>query len=246
MARNARSKSSSGYYHVLLRGVNKQDLFFDDMDREKMTECFFRFQEETEVFLTAYCLMSNHIHLLLKAGDHLDLFVKKLASSYVFYFNRKYERVGHLFQDRFRSESVEDERYLLNVFRYILQNPWKAGICRPEEYAWSSWKSLTGKGNDCDISILVDLAGGLRELKSFVLIENTDEFLDMEQSQALSDSQAAEMALQITGVDNLQKIAAYGKEQRNMMLAQMKKAGISVRQISRLTGINRNVIQRAK
>ena len=189
--------------------------------------------------------MSNHIHILVHEECQLELFVKKLASSYVFYFNRKHERIGHLFQDRFRSEAVEDDRYLLAVFRYILQNPWKARICRPEEYAWSSWNTLTGRKSVCNIDAAVDAAGDLQALAAFVAAETDDAFLDIENNGITTESQALERAMKITGGVNPQKIAAYDKKTRDMILAKMKKAGISVRQISRLTGLNRNVVQRA-
>ena len=246
MARTSRQKSNIGTYHIVLRGVNRQDLFFDDEDREMMLKCFTRFQQETDAKLLAYCLMTNHIHLLLQADEQLGLFIKKVASSYVFYFNRKYDRVGHLFQDRFRSEAIEDERYLLAVFRYILQNPWKAGICRPDEYRWSSWNSLDERESDDKIAILRDIAGDLPALKAFVLQENEDAFLEAEAKHPFTEAEALAKAMQITGGSHPLQLQKESKEARDRMLVQMKRAGISVRQISRLTGLNRNVIQRAK
>ena len=244
MPRIRRKKSQSGYYHVILRGVNRQDISLDDEDRRKLLDCLKRYHEETGVVINAYCLMDNHIHLLVKASDGLGLFVKKIASSYVYYYNRKYDRVGHLFQDRFRSEAVDTEGYLLRVYRYILQNPAKAGICKASGYPWSSWKSLESKHTFCDIRQILDIAGGRQALKEYVLQKNDDSCLEADTYHPFSETEALQETLRITGGDNPQKIAGYPKEKRNEILQQLKKAGLSIRQISRLTGINRNTIQR--
>ncbi len=245
MARTRRIRSEMGYYHVILRGINKQDIYFDNNDREKMLNTLQRFQNETDVKICAYCLMTNHIHLLINATDRLDLFIKKIASSYVFYFNHKYNRIGHLFQDRYRSEAIETEAYLLTVFRYILQNPLKAGICTPEMYPWSSWKSLDKQDDFCDIRQIAAIAGGCQELKDFVLQQNNDQCLDADSVHVLSEEDALREALRITGGVIPLKVSHYPKEEMNLLLSRMKKAGLSIRQISRLTGINRNTIQRA-
>lgn len=245
LARYSCQKSESGYYHIILRGVNRQDIFFDEEDREKMLDTLKRFQQETEIIISAWCLMSNHIHLLVKASEKLDLFVKKIASSYVYYFNRKYDRVGHLFQDRYRSEPVDSDAYLLTVFRYILQNPAKAGIGKTDAYPWNSWKTVEGRETFCDIAQILAIVGDWQTLRDYVLQQNEDQCLEAEGVQAHSEAEALEVALRITGGDNPLNIALQSKEERDEVIAKMKAAGISIRQISRLTGINRNIIQRA-
>ena len=245
MARTRRMKSESGYYHVILRGVNKQDIFFDEEDFERMIDTLRRYQRDTDILISAYCLMNNHIHLLVNVKDGLDIFVKKIASSYVYYFNCKYERVGHLFQERYRSEAIETNDYLLTVFRYILQNPLKAGICPPETYSWNSWDSLENPQDFCDIEQIVSIAGSRKALKEYVLEKNNDQCLEADSSHKLSESEALQEAMRITGGENPLQVALYPKDKRNTLIAQMKKAGLSIRQISRLTGINRNIVQRA-
>ncbi len=245
MARKSRAKSISGYYHVILRGINKQAIFFDDADRRKLLGILQRFQSENDARISAYCLMENHIHLLLHTENALDLFVKKVASSYVFYFNHKYDRIGHLFQDRFRSEPIETDAYLLTAFRYILQNPQKAGICALEAYPWSSWRSMEGQGSICNITQIESIAGSRQDLKEFVLKQNEDQCFEAESIRPLTDDEALRRILSITNGKNPLKIAQSPKTERNMLLAKMKHAGLSNRQISRLTGLNRNMVQRA-
>jgi len=131
MPRMPRKPSGSGYYHVVSRGIGKQVLFEETEDYERYLETLRRFLPENSISLIAYCLMENHVHLLVHADSGLERAMKQIAVSYSYYFNAKYDRVGHLFQDRYMSEPVEDERYLLAAVRYIHNNPPKAGICPP-------------------------------------------------------------------------------------------------------------------
>ena len=120
MPRQARRKSKSGIYHVMLRGINKQVIFEDEEDSLKFLETLKNYKAISGYKIFAYCLMSNHIHLLLKVEkENLDLIIKRIAGSYVYWYNWKYHRSGHLFQDRFKSEPVEDDMYFLTVIRYM-------------------------------------------------------------------------------------------------------------------------------
>ena len=130
MPRTARIPSASGCYHVVLRGIGKQILFEEDEDYRRFLHTLERYLRDEKADIYAYCLMENHVHLLLHADSGLDRLMKRIGTSYAYYFNEKYSRSGHLFQDRFSSEPVEDEAYLLAVVRYIHNNPQKAGICR--------------------------------------------------------------------------------------------------------------------
>lgn len=244
MPRVSRKISASGCYHVIIRGVNRQEIFLDDRDREKFLDAVARFAGELEIALIAYCLMDNHVHLLMNAGERAGLFVKKLASSYVFYFNRKYERVGHLFQDRFRSEAVDTEAYLLTVARYILQNPAKAGLCGAAEYAWSSWQeAATGEGL-CDTSLLCRIVGDRRRLMAFLRAPAEDCCLEADGRGPVNDQTAGRLLCAIAGLAHPQALAGLGREAQRAAVARARREGLSIRQIARLTGLNRNVIQR--
>ena len=109
MPRTARIKSKTGIYHVMLRGIGKQNIFEDDLDKQKFMMLLTEVKQKSQFSLYAYCLMNNHVHLLLKIGkDPLEIIIKRLGSNYAYWYNTRYERVGHLFQDRFKSEPVED------------------------------------------------------------------------------------------------------------------------------------------
>ena len=131
MPRQAREKSSSGIYHVMLRGINRQNIFEDDRDRQRFIETILYYKTISNYELYGYCLMDNHIHLLIKEKDEsISKAIKRICSSYVYWYNQKYERCGHLFQERYKSEVVETEGYFLTVIRYIHQNPIKAGLVK--------------------------------------------------------------------------------------------------------------------
>lgn len=168
MPRPARKQSESGYQHVIVRGIGRQLLFEDANDYRYYLWLLEKYSGETGVTVCAYCLMNNHVHLLLFDMEaQVSLFMKKMGISYTAYFNRNYERVGHLFQDRFKSEPIENEPYLLSVFRYILRNPEKAGICSAFEYPWSS-VSLYGKDSFADVSFLTGKFASFEDYREFI------------------------------------------------------------------------------
>ena len=103
--------------------------------------------------------MGNHFHLLLKVGaEPLEQIMRRICGSYVYWYNRKYERVGNLFQDRFKSEPVEDDAYLLTAVRYIHQNPLKAGIINDiSEYKWSSYNDYVKNEGLTDTAFVLSL-----------------------------------------------------------------------------------------
>ncbi len=105
MPRNAREKSNSGIYHIILRGINRQTIFEDDEDRKRFLYTINKYKAISSYSIYAYCIMGNHIHILIKTGiEPLYQIMRRLAGSYVYWYNNKYERVGYLFQDRFISE----------------------------------------------------------------------------------------------------------------------------------------------
>ena len=116
MPRQARKKSSAGIYHIMLRGVNQQQIFEDGEDCDKFLQVLKDCKAISEFKLFAYCLMGNHIHILLQeTNEPIELLMKRIATRFVYWYNIKYQRVGHLFQDRFKSEPIENDAYFLTV-----------------------------------------------------------------------------------------------------------------------------------
>lgn len=150
MPRQARNKGEFSIYHVIQRGNEKKSIFLSDEDRSRFLKVLVNMKKKYNFLLYAYCLMDNHVHLMIDDnGNDISNIVKSINISYAQYFNRIYSRCGHLFQDRFKSEMVNNDVYLFELSRYIHNNPVRAGIVkRPHEYLWSSFNIYTGRNKD--------------------------------------------------------------------------------------------------
>ena len=146
MPRQAREESGTGIFHVMMRGINHQAIFEDEEDYYQFINILdrmrVRYDDEgnpsgSNCTYYAYCLMSNYSHILIREREEsVGETVKRIASSYVYYYNRKYGRDGHLFKERFKSEPVNDMAYFTVLLRYIHQNLVKAGFAdRVKHYA---------------------------------------------------------------------------------------------------------------
>lgn len=147
MPRYARVESETKHYHVITRGINKDKIFSGESDKKKLMK-FLRLKlDDTAIDCISYCIMDNHLHLALR-GEIEDLrsFMKRVNISYAMYYNRKHNRIGPVFQDRFKSENILSESHLMGVLRYIHNNPVVASMVNtPEEYKWSSMKEYITK-----------------------------------------------------------------------------------------------------
>ena len=245
MSRKARRGSISGYMHVIVRGIGRQILFEEASDYQHYLTQLEKYCLETDVKVCAYCLMENHVHLLLHGDiDSISLLMRKIGVSYSAFFNKKYERVGHLFQDRFLSEPVETEKYLLTVFRYILMNPQKAGICLANRYRWSSYNLYDKPEKYMDLSAFHLLLGGAVGFQEFINSENDDQCLEYEVPRH-NDLWAESIIKKCLNVSSGLVLQKYERNKRNDAIKQLKSCGLSIRQIERLTGIGRNIVQKA-
>ena len=233
------------FFHVVVRGIGRQILFENDDDRRKYLALLEKYREENDITLMAYCLMDNHVHLLIRDNNgSLSLFMKQMGVSYALYYNRKYDRVGHLFQDRYKSEVVDREEYLLTAYRYILNNPVKAGICSAKEYAWSSYKEYGTPLCLTDTDMLYNLIGDEKALDLFLSQDSEIVCLESERTKR-DDAWALKELQKLLRVESGTELQQFDRKRRNEALQQLKKHGLTVRQIERLTGINRGVVQRA-
>ncbi len=255
MPRMARKKSSSGIYHIMLRGINKQDIFHEAEDRIKLIEILNYYRDICEYEIYGYCLMSNHIHLLIKEGkETISQAIKRIGVNYAYWYNSKYARCGHLFQDRFKSETVEDDRYLLTVLRYIHQNPIKAGIVTEAlKYRWSSYSEyINQKGMLTNINFILsilnpDTSKAVKIFEEFMTAENEDNCLDVgdKMRKQLSDEDTSKLIKQLTKSDNILILHHIDKNERNKTIKNLKEMGCSVRQLERITGLGRRIIEKA-
>ena len=246
MPRTARKESFTGYYHLIVRGIGKQIIFEHDKDYGYYISLMRKYSEETGVSICAYCLMDNHVHFLVYDNSkEVSQFMKKLNVAYAGYFNSKYSRTGHLFQDRFLSEVVDSEAYLITVFRYILNNPAKANICPASEYLWNSYRAYRNPESFVDTSALAGMIGTWEQYAQFISLENSDTCMEY-YTQRESDEHAMNVLRHTlnlkSGSGN--EIRNYEISVRNEAIRKLKNAGLTSAQIQRLTGIGRGVIQR--
>lgn len=249
MPRTARKKSNTGIYHIILRGINRQTIFQDEEDRRRFIQTIDKYKKESEYKIYGYCLMGNHIHLLIKEEkEELSIIMRRIGASYVYWYNWKYDRSGHLFQDRYRSEAVEDEKYLLAVLRYIHQNPLKAGIVNDiKEYRWSSYKDYIDEATIVDTDYILDIINEDREkaIRTFIEFHKKEDdvkYLDINEKRRIKDDEAIEIIKKLCNIQHCTYIQKLDESERNEYLKILKRKGLSTRQIARLTGISRHKI----
>lgn len=248
MSRKPRKHSVSGIYHVILRGNNQQNLFCDNQDREFFLGRMKKYASELGIGIYTHCLMSNHVHILLgNARETVSKFVQKLANSYVYFFNRKYDRSGHLFQGRFKSEPVENDEYFKTVLRYILQNPEKSKIETMERYRWSGFRELMSALTNCcdETKYVLEIFGNRKNMLDFISQKNSDACMEYKNVDVVSDEKAFRKITEICGVINPFKLMGMDLDSQIIKIRSIKNAGLSVNQISRLTGISRYLIKMA-
>ena len=252
MSRPPRKSSSTGLYHVISRGLNRQNIFEEDIDFRKFIEFLKIVKVEMDFEIYAYCLMNNHVHLLLKEHNTRDItkIMIKLLTSYVGWYNKKYQRSGSLIGNRYKSEPIEDEQYFFAAVRYIHQNPMRAGSVRQlSDYQWSSYNEYFNKSDLVDTHFILNLlseddvlAKEQFRTQHFFKEENSFTISD---GKRLTDEQVARRISIVLEVDDVRSIATKPKGERNMLLTYLKeKECLSIAQIERVTGIPRGIISR--
>ncbi|MDR3295012.1 MAG: transposase [Clostridiales Family XIII bacterium] len=247
MSRKARAKSESNIYHILARGIEGQPLFGDEEDFRKLLEILAKYKPVSGYELYAYCLMGNHFHLLLKTnGEGTDRVMKRVVGSYVYWFNRKYARKGPLFRDRYRSEPAGTDAGLLSALRHIHQNPVKAGLCKKaSEYPYSSYRAYT-KGDKTGLADCVAAADTMSRQEFAKFHEKSDaaRFMDAEEKIRIPDSEAAKIIERISGSKTAAAFGTADRAPRAGFIREFRAAGLSLRQISRLTGLGVGAVRR--
>ncbi|MGC4153034.1 MAG: transposase [Propionicimonas sp.] len=244
MPRRARQLSESGIYHVMLRGINRQAIFLDDEDHLRFLRHLSTTRERSGCHILAYCLMKNHVHLVLRTLDEpVGQVVKRLAVRYAWWHNTKYGRIGHVFQDRFRSRPVEDDEYFITLLRYVWNNPVKAGIVgRPDQYRWSSLSRNALVDQDVLLSLIDPTT--LAQLASTAAPETADPDPQPQRRAVVADAAIVRMldlACRGHAAASVEQLPA---AVRRGVIAQALSRGASVRQLSRLTSLSRAAIVR--
>lgn len=267
MARQIREKSQNGIYHVMIRGIDRKDIFIDDSDYKM----FLKILKESKLIqdeidkersiqsfrLYSYCLMSNHVHLLIQEIDEtLSQIIHRISIRYVMYFNTKYMRIGHLFQNRFKSEPCDDISYFLTLVRYIHQNPVKAGICQSaEQHPWNSWNEIRYAAGQpvtvnfadiCDKEMLFKIAY-FEELDNLVHapIPDKDDCIDIDNVRIkINDQQVRCIIKEYCSSDIPTDICLLDSDIQKQAVIRCLTNGATVNQLNRITGLNKRLLSR--
>jgi len=172
-----------GYFHIYNRGNRKQDIFLEKEDYLNYLKKLRKYKEKYKISIICYCLMPNHFHLLLRQDSDVFLykFMQALHTSYSIYFNRKYNKVGRMFQSRFKQKEINKDEYLSQITSYIHFNPVKDGLVEElNDYQWSSYLDYIGirEGTLCNKDIILsdktpdDYKKSTEEIKEILLLKD--------------------------------------------------------------------------
>lgn len=242
MPRNARKDLNTSFFHVITQGINKEYIFESTEYKNKYFRLLKKSSINYNVKIVAYCIMSNHAHLLIYADNSTELsnFMKEVNENYARYYNYKQGRVGYVFRNRFLSEPIYSERYLRNCMVYIHNNPVKAKIVKKcEDYMFSSYQDYIKRKNFVNDNLIK-------------LVFNTIE-LNMEEYRKMHLKEFYFLDYKNTTIDNIKEIAEeYKKQYKKNPCENMEELiyyikqniNTSNRKIAKSLGIDRNKVDR--
>lgn len=250
MPRIARAVCATDVYHIFIRGVGRQHIFEDDDDYLEFMALLENYSAKLNVAIFAYALMENHVHLLLGAPmKSISDFMRRLQTAYAHHFNVRHERAGYLFQGRFGSQGIADDDQFLAALSYIHMNPVRAGLSKGPDFKWSSYGEYFRSPHICDTSLAMNLLGNKDAFKALHDNSVDENFLDISDSSGCrrkaAESRAIEIAVETLGKDWRSVLLSGERAARDESIRRLKTRGLSIRQIERLTGIGRGIIQRA-
>ena len=245
-------RTVTGYYYVCARGTGKQLIFEGDDDRWEFLELMRDCCREAGVTVVAWCLMGNHVHLVLADyEDRMSAAMHRLLLTYARRFNKRTGRTGHLFQNRFDRRSLDTDRHLMAAIRYVHADPQEAGIALIERYPWSSFAEYLRAFDDdttmgfSDPSTVLELFGSAEGFIAYSLEtpDGSDPVIhDMEETEWERHAYADKMAKGL-GV-SLDRLKAVPPAQRDGIVFALHEAGYTVREIERYTGISKSTVSR--
>lgn len=249
MPRKPRQRSELSIYHVVVKGVNNQLLFEESNDYLKYIQILELQKEKCKFDLFAYCLMSNHIHLLIRSNEiPLDSIFRKINTAYANWFNMKYSRSGPLQDGRYYSEPVDTPKYFLSALRYIHKNPVKASLEKSvgSKYPWNSYHAYAKQQSTLiNIEFVMSYFTSLDEFIKFHSTDSDYVFIDINNiKRRIPDDVAIEKIKQSCGVNHPSDVSNFSLLDRRNAIFLLHESGISARQINRLTGIPRGVVDR--
>ena len=241
MARISRQNLKSLYFHIMVQGINKEYIFSTDEMKEKYKKLLKENIQKSNINLLSYCIMSNHAHTLMYVQnfEEMSKLMQKINTSFARFYNRKNDRVGFVFRDRYSVQTIMNKQHLYNCLAYIHNNPVKAGIVKNmQDYKYSSYKEWLG------LKELIDEKADILVFRE----KNMSEFQRIHENNNIMDILDV-----IENVDYKQIIAKYEKDKGNpigkiiakeeilqdIVLELKNESNLSIRQISNILNVNR-------
>ncbi|MDD3840137.1 MAG: transposase [Clostridia bacterium] len=253
MPRKAREISPTDFYHVMMRGINKEKIFPGKKYKGMFLEIIQDVLTNTYIQIVAYCVMDNHIHLVLKGKiNDISKALKKVNTRYAMRYNNDFDRVGHVFQGRYKSEIIKDTTHLLQAIRYVHANPIKAGLIGDiDKYSWSSYKEYLE-----DVTIInsearefiLDIFNGEESYKNFHEQEDFREFLDTKEEVERNRYKLAQRIISefciSKGILDSAQIKKNPELLNDIIKELLTKTKLSHRKIAGLLEVNNNLVHK--
>lgn len=251
MARQARKISETDFYHVIMRGNNKAYIF----DKKRYKQYFFEYLSqvilEELAELVAWCIMDNHVHLVIKCQEEkIGLIFKRINTKYAMYYHRETKTVGHVFESRYKSEVVESDESLLNVIRYVHNNPVKAKMVEePDLWQWSSYSTYLNRPQNSVMTLTWALFGkSSDQFMKFHQQEDYNEYLEIKEDRDfLRETRAQEAISEICnkyGIVEANEIYQRRDVMREIIELIKKRSHLSGRKIAQLIGVSESTVRK--
>ena len=189
MPRYPRNYLKTSFFHIVTQGINKSYIFDKPEDIKFYIKTMYELEKKYSLKIIAYCIMNNHAHILIESEivQELSKYMQRLNTKYGRYYNKKYNRVGYVFRDRYKSEGIYCEKHLYNCIKYIYDNPVKAGICtKPQDYPYSNYrKSIKNIAEQEYIFIDAEVERNDGQIIKEYLKQNNISLIDIKNNKAL-------------------------------------------------------------
>lgn len=249
MPRAARKKVKNAVYHVLMRGVDKHAMLRTEEDYQYFMSLLRRCKAECDMEIYGWCLLNDHVHLVVRErGDDMAGFFRHLCTAYACHYNMQRKRAGRVFQDRYRTDILETNEDVVRVLRHIYHEPVRLGLCeKPENYSFSGL-------SECMLHVshpIQNMAYVLSMTDVSALCKQPDAQQDalimdiMPQEKKLTDKEAEKIMKKVAHAKKLMELPVMTRKMRDAWLRRLRREGMSVSQITRLTGLGRNIVNRA-
>lgn len=256
MARQARILSPTNYYHIMIRGNNREYIFINPIHKNYYLEILKEQAEEGLIEIAAYCVMDNHVHIVVEA-DMLNLTkaMKSINIKFAMKINKEKNRIGHVFQDRFKSEPIFNDAHLQQIIRYVHNNPVKAKISKSlDVYKWSSYNEYINESEIINKNqkefILNYFDEDINKFETFHKEVNYDEFLETNEDIETQRLDHAQYIIQNYfiehGISEIKQISKNPYHLDNIIKKLLSNSKLSHRKIAELLEIGRGDVHRVK